>query len=116
MQRRIDLVARHCGCAESHFGGVLVADFANEDGVRVLAHHRADAVGEIQLGRLGDRGLPHQRHRVLDRVFEGHDVDALGVDVVQHRVERRRLAGTGRARDEDDAFGAGDHQLQLVER
>jgi hypothetical protein len=39
----------------------------------------------------------------------------LGVDVVQHRVKRRRLAAAGRPGDQNDAFRAGNHQLQLVE-
>ncbi len=51
VQRRIDLVAGHRG-AEGHFGGFGVADFADQDDVRILAHHRADAVGEIELGGL----------------------------------------------------------------
>ena len=42
-------------------------------------------------------------------------MDALGVDVVEHRVERRRLAAAGRPGDQDDALGAGDHQLQALQ-
>jgi hypothetical protein len=114
VQRRINLVAGHRG-AESHFGGFGITDFADQDDVRVLAHHRADAVGEVELGGFGDRGLAHQRHRVFHRVFEGHDVDALGVDVVEHRVKRGGLAAAGRAGDQDDPFRAGDHQFQPVE-
>jgi hypothetical protein len=104
VQRRIHLVAGHGG-AEGHFRGVGVADFADQDDVRVLAHHRADAVGEIELGRFRHRGLADHRHRILDRIFEGHDVHALFVDVVEHRVERGGLAAAGGAGDQDDAFG-----------
>ena len=40
----------------------------------------------------------------LDRVLDGHDVlVALLVDQVDHRRERRRLAGAGRAGDEHEA-------------
>ena len=39
---------------------------------------------------------------VLDRIFDRHDVDALAlVDVLQHRRDRRRLAGTGDTGEQD---------------
>src|SRR5512146_450345 len=50
-----------------------VAHLADQDLVGILPHHRANAVGEIQLRRLGYRGLADQRHRILDWVFQGHD-------------------------------------------
>ena len=59
---------------------------------------------------------------VLDRVLDRHDVRRRGVvDVVQHRGQRRRLAGAGGAGDEDQAaLFVGDplehrRQLQLVD-
>ena len=42
------------------------------------------------------------RMDVLDRIFDGDDVlAALGVDLVDHRRERRRLAAARRPGDED---------------
>ncbi len=100
--------------AEGHFGGVLVADFTDQDDVGVLPHDRADAVGEIELQRFVDRALAHQRDRVFDRVFQRHDVDGLVVQVRQHRIQRGGLAGTGRPGHQQDAFGTRHHQLQLA--
>ncbi|MPN51113.1 hypothetical protein SDC9_198755 [bioreactor metagenome] len=107
------LVAGHGG-AEGHLGGILVADFADQDDVGILPHDRTDAVGEIELGGLGDRCLADHGHRVFDRVLKCHDMDALAVDVIQHRVQRRRLAAAGRAGDQGDALRPRDHQFQLV--
>ena len=84
-----------------------VAHFADEDHVRVLAERAADRLGErrhvVADLALGDK-------RVLrgvvefDRVLDGDDVDvALAVDDVDHRGERRRLAGAGGAGHEDEA-------------
>ena len=42
-------------------------------------------------------------------------MNALGVDVVEHRVKRRCFAAAGWSGDQNDAFGPGDHQLELVE-
>ncbi len=114
VQRRVHLVAGHGG-AKRHFGGVGVADLADQDDVRVLAHHRAHAVGEVELGGFGHRGLADHGHRILDRILEGHDVDALGIDVVEYRVQRRGLAAAGRPGHQDDAFRTRDHQLEHVE-
>ena len=60
---------------------------------------------------------------VLDRILDGEDVLApLGVDLVDHRRERRRLAAAGRAGDEHQpARPLGEvaddgRQAELVER
>ena len=60
---------------------------------------------------------------VLDRILDGDDVLApLGVDLVDHRRQRRRLAAAGRAGDEDQpARPLGEvaddrRQPELVER
>ena len=51
------------------------------------------------------------RELVLDRILDGEDVEVRLVDLVQARVERGRLAGAGRAGDEDDAVGPRDQVL-----
>ena len=57
----------------------------------------------------GDLALVHERFLVLvhelDRVLDRDDVGAaLGVDLVDHRGQRGRLAGAGRAGHEDEAL------------
>jgi hypothetical protein len=54
--------------------------------------------------------------RVLDRVLGGDDLLVRPVEDVQRRVERRGLAGAGRARNQEDAVGTADDLVELVER
>ena len=112
VQRGEHLVTGHRR-PECHLGGLAVAHFAHQDDVRVLAHDGTDAVGEIELDRVAHRGLPDQRDRILDRIFEGHDVDPFDVYLRQQRVERRGLAAAGRAGDHEDALGPRQHQVEL---
>ena len=114
VQGRVDLVARHRR-SERHGRRVLVANLAHQDDVGVLPHERADAVAEVHLRRLVHRSLADQGHRIFDRILQGHDVEAVVVDVVEHRIERGRLAAAGRACHQDDALGSRDHLLEKLE-
>ena len=58
---------------KSHIGRIFVTYFADQYDVRVLAHHRPDAVGEIHSRDLVHRGLPDHINRVFHRVFNGDD-------------------------------------------
>ena len=98
-------VARFGG-GDGRADGLKVAHFAHEDHVRVLAERAADRLGEawhvIADLALRDKGF---RGRVVefDRVLNRDDVHAaLVVDHVEHRGERGRFTGTGRARHEDE--------------
>ncbi len=83
--------------AERGLDGLQVAHLADEHDVRVLAERRAQRAGEAE--RVGVHfALVDQAALVLvdvlDRVFDRDDVLApLGVDLVEHRGQRRRLAG-----------------------
>ncbi len=125
VQRAEHEVARlRSGHGPAH--GVRVAQFAHEDHVRVLAHRGPHALGEGGQVRV-QLALDHLRQLAamdeLDRVLEAHDVEAAGrVQQVDHRRERRRLAGAGRARHEHHALVVvaelADHrrQVQRIER
>ena len=103
-----------------------VAHLADEDHVGVLAERGAQRLAEAgrvdaDLALVDDAALVavHELDRVLDR----EDViGAVAVDLVDHRRERRRLTGAGRARDEDEAarlhreLGERARQVQLLER
>ncbi len=114
------------GDAERRLDGFEVAHFADEHHVRVLAQGRAQGLGEAarvgaDLALVDDAGLV--RVQELDGVFDGDDVLVpLAVDLVEHRGQRRRLAGAGRAGDEDESARAVAElrddrgQAQLVER
>ena len=95
-----------------------VAHFAHEDDVRVLAERAADGLGEARdVGAdlaLRDDGLL-VRVVEFDRVLDRDDVaGAVHVDEVEHRREGRRLAGAGRAGDEDEAAGLVEQLVDLL--
>ena len=83
-----------------------VAHLADEDHVGVLPERRAERLREG--GRVGaDLALVDDAAPVpveeLDRILDREDVLVPGlVDPVEERGERRRLAGAGRAGDEDE--------------
>jgi hypothetical protein len=74
-----------------------VANLADEDDVGVLAQHgpqpgrEGEPHAHVGLA-LGDGGELH-----FDGVLQRNDVDAGGIEQLQERVERRRLAGAGRS-------------------
>ena len=85
--------------------GLEVANFADQNHVRILTQNRTQGQRESQVDFVVDRALDDAVDFVLDGIFGGDD---LGVDVVEfgeRGVERGGLAGSGRASDEDDAVG-----------
>ncbi len=93
------------GGGHRHRDRLGVAHLADQDHVRVLAHRRAHAFckgGQVRAElALHDLALLAAVDE-LDRVLEADDVEFLvGVQQVDHRRERRRLAGAGRARHQD---------------
>ena len=111
--------------AQRRLDRLQVAHLADEHDVGVLAQGGAQRVGEgvgvrVQLA-LVDHALL-VRVQVLDRVLDrDHVLVALVVDLVEHRRERRRLAGAGGPGHQHQAArlvaDGGDHrgQAQLLE-
>src|SRR5258705_176169 len=81
--------------------GLLVADLADEHDVRVLPEDRPQGAGERQLDLVVDLGLVDAGNLVLDGILDGDDVGPLRAHRRQRRAERRRLARTCRADDQD---------------
>ena len=77
---------------------LAVADLADEDHVGVGAQDRAERAGEADAAAAADLHLLDAVEVVLDRVLDAHDGAAGVVQLAERRVERRRLAGAGRAR------------------
>ena len=77
---------------------LLVADLADHDDVRVLPEEGAQRAREREPDLRLDVHLVDALNLVLDRILGGEDVEVRLVDPVDARVERRRLAGAGRAR------------------
>src|SRR3989344_5981267 len=85
-------------------GGLFFADLADHDDIGVLTEGVPEAGGE----RIADLGsnlrLTHARYVVFDRVLEREHVVLLAVDLVQHRIERRRFSGASRAGEKNHAI------------
>jgi hypothetical protein len=84
-----------------------VAELADEDDVGILAENTAQRLAEA-FGVEADLALVDDaaviRMEDLDGILDGHDVLLTrAVDLVEHRRERRRLAGAGRAGHEHEA-------------
>ena len=85
--------------------GFGIAHLAHHDHVRILAHEGTQRRGEGQPDRGLDLGLIDAGQVILDRVFDGEDFAAGLVQDRQDRRQRRGLAASGRAGDDDHAVG-----------
>mmetsp|Transcript_4996 Transcript_4996/g.18196 ORF Transcript_4996/g.18196 Transcript_4996/m.18196 type:complete len:480 (+) Transcript_4996:577-2016(+) len=113
VQRAEHQVAGQCGL-DRHFGRLEVADLADHDDVRVLAHQRAQALGESEVQHALHLGLVERRLDHLDRVLDGRHVDLVRGEALERRVQRGRLAAAGRPGHQDDAVGLLDQALPAV--
>src|SRR5207302_886495 len=95
--------------------GLLVAHLTDHDHVGIGAQERAHGVreGEADLGM--HLHLTEAVLRDLDGVLGGPDLPLRLVDVPEHRVQRRRLAGAGRPHAEDEAVRLVGGVLDLPE-
>ena len=92
------------GCLYGDLRRLLVADLAHEHDVRVLAQNGPQRGGESETRFFLDLHLHDTLDPVFDGVFNRDDVDAFALDLVDAGVERRRLAGPGRAGHQEDSF------------
>ena len=107
MQCREHEVPGHGG-TQTDIDGLLVAHFADQHDVRVLAQRGAQHAAEIEADarvhlHLVDAGKP-----VLNRILDRDDLCFRAVDVVQRRIQGCRLAASGRAGHEHHAARAFD--------
>ena len=113
MQGREHQVAGQSGL-HRHLGGLQVADFAHHDDVRVLAHQRAQAFGEIEVELRLHLGLVERRLYHLDRVFDRADVDLFGGNPLERGIQRGGLARAGRPGHQDNAVRAFNQRLPAL--
>jgi len=78
--------------AHRDVGGFGVADFADQDHVRVVAQDGAQHAGEGEADPAVDLDLADAAHLILDRIFHGDDLGAGLVEARQQRVERGGLS------------------------
>ncbi len=105
------------GCGQRGRDRLEIAHLAQEDHVGVLAERAAQGLAEAR--RVGaDLALVDEAALVaveeLDRILDRHDVVvARPVDLVDHRRERGRLAGAGRAGHEYETARLGGELVEL---
>ena len=96
---------------DGHFRGFQIADLADHDDVRILPHQRPHAVGEAEVDVVLYLHLVERRLDHFDRVLDGAHIDLGRRQLLQRRIQRRRLARPGRPGDQDDAVGRSRHLL-----
>jgi len=76
-------------------------NLADHDHVGIGAQDAAQRARKRQTGARMNLDLEDARKPVLDRVLDRDHVDARTIDVVERRVQRRRLPRAGRTRDQE---------------
>ena len=102
------------GGVDGDVGGFKVADFTDHDDVRRLTEHGSQSVGERHLDDRVHLDLVDAAQLVFHGVLHRDDLAVRLVDRVQEGVQTGRLAGTGRACDEEDAVRHGDDAVDLL--
>ena len=93
--------------SQRRFDGFEIAHFADQHHVRIFtecgAQRIAEALGvRMQLALVDHAVLVHVHE--FDRIFDGQDVlVALGIDLVDHRGERRGFTGASRSGHENQS-------------
>ena len=85
--------------------GFQVADFADHDHVRVLAHDGAQRSGKVQADGGLDLDLVDPFKLVFHRVFHRDDLAFSRVELRQRGIERGGFARTCGPGDQQDAVG-----------
>ena len=93
--------------------GLGVADLADHDHVRVLAHERTQGGGKVQSDRRLHLGLVDALDFVLDRVLDRENLARGLVEDREHGRERRGLAAAGRPGDHDHAVRQREQPQEL---
>src|SRR5205823_2183400 len=98
----------------SRCGRLFVADLPDHDHVGGLPQNVLQEIGEIDADLGADLRLPYVAHRVLDGVLDRVDLPRAGVEVLQTRIKRGRLAGAGWASHQEQTAGTGEQPGEAV--
>src|SRR3989344_1501510 len=104
MQCRKNKMSRQ-GRVQSDVGCFHVADFPDQNYVRVLAQNGAQAGRKSVVTFRTDLALRNAFNMILNRVFNRDDFYFRLFDFFEESVERGRFAGSGGAGDENQAVG-----------
>src|SRR6266436_4250951 len=83
--------------------GLVIANFAHHDFVRVVTQNGTQTAGEGQTLFFVDRNLGDAAQLILDWIFNGDDLVFVGLDFVDGGVERRGFAAARRPGDQHHA-------------
>ena len=97
---------------DGNFSGRLIAHLTDQHDVRVVTKDTAD--GQVKIHLRADFQLSRAPDEVLDRVFNGQDVDRRINDLVQCGNERRAFPGTRRTRQDNDALRFRDGLVEEI--
>ena len=104
VERAEDEVAGEGGL-HGDFGGFLIADFADQDDIGVLAQHCAEDASEGEFDFRFDLALDDAVDVIFDRVFGGDQLAAGVVQFSECGIERGCFTRTCRAGDDHDSVG-----------
>ena len=102
-QRRLD----------RRFSRLAIADLADQDDVWIMPQNASQTRGERQPHLVVHLDLTDAWRVVLDWILDGDDLDRRRLDLVEGRIQRRRLARPGRPGHQHDPVRQAD---ELVER
>ena len=94
--------------------GLGIAHLAHQDDVRVLAQHRAQHGGKRKIDLLVHLNLVQSGDTVLNRILDGDDLARGRIELVQRRVQRRRLATARWPGDEHHAAHSVDDRAEAL--
>ena len=97
----------------SDLRGFEVAHLSDHDDIWVLPQERAQGSRECQPRLFVDLHLRNARQLILDRVLNRDNILLDRVDLVQHRVQRRRLARAGRPSRQKHSVRLSDQFFEL---
>ena len=114
VQGRKDHVARHCRL-HGHVGGFHVTDLADHHHVGIVSEQGAQCRGKRHLVGSADVHLADTRDQVLDRIFDGQDIDVWLIEFSQCCVQRGGLSTSGRTGQQDHAEWLADGGFELLQ-
>ncbi len=115
VQRAENQVARERG-VDRDFGRLQIANFADQDHVRVVPQKAAELPCERQADLRQNLRLVDAVQVILDRVFDRQDLQFRTDDLLERRVKRRGLARSGRSGHQHDAVRPVDDLVERFER
>ena len=114
MQRAENQVPRQSGL-DGNIRNDTVTNLTDQYDIRGLSQHRPQYSIERQLNVISNLALIHPRKVVFNRVLRRNNLLVGLIKLLQSGVQRRSLAASGRASNQEDTVGPLDYLLELLE-